>query len=66
MKMGQVSISVSWELCSHMLRFIYTCREQSHLWSFLIYVFEDTSLGLGMGGFFCKEAILLALFSPAA
>lgn len=49
-----------------MLRFIYTCREQSRLWSFLIYVFEDTSLGLGMGGFFCKEAILLALFSPAA
>lgn len=49
-----------------MLRFIYTCREQSCLWSFLIYVFEDTSLGVGMDGFFCKEAILLALFFPAA
>lgn len=57
MAAGQVSLLVSKELWhSYVLRLSNTCEEQSCLWSFfLVYVVEEnTSLGVGMDGFFCK------------
>ena len=51
-----VNVPVSKDLRhSYMPRVRDACRGQSRLWSFLVYVFEeDTSMGVGVDGFFCE------------